>query len=147
MALVRYNKARLGLADGSLELDTADIRVLLLEAASDLDADDDTVAAVLARAGTTELTSTGYARVALANEVIVEDEVNDRAELDADDAVFIGVSQAGAEQVVAYLVFKQVTNDADSIPIFADDRAPELPLTPNGSNITLTIPAEGLIQF
>lgn len=147
MANFVYNVAKKQLVDGDLDLNLPDdIRVLLLEAATDEDPDDATVSAVLGRAGTTELTSTGYSRQALTGETTSQDDPNDRAEFDADDAVFSGVSQAGSETVVAYLVYKHVTDDTDSIPILFVDTATGLPLTPNGSDITIQWDAEGIMQ-
>ncbi len=148
MANFVYNVACKQLLDGDLDFNAPnDIRVLLLESATDENKDDATVQAVLARAGTTELTSTNYARVALANETTSQDDTNDRAEFDADNAVFSGVSQATTETVVALVVYKHVTNDTDSIPIAFIDGAAEFPLTPNGSDITVTWDAQGIIQL
>ena len=147
MATFVYNIARKQLMDGALNLGADDLRMLLLEAAGDENPNDLDIAAVLARALTDELTSTGYARIALANEATVQDDPNNRAEFDADDAVFSGVSQLAAEQVVAAVLFKFITNDAGSIPIAFFDDYPELPLTPNGSDIKITWDAEGIIQL
>jgi len=55
-----YNIAHLQLLNGTMDLDTDDIRILLLTAATDEDPDDVDVQAVLARAGTTEATHTNY---------------------------------------------------------------------------------------
>jgi hypothetical protein len=148
MALVKYNIAKKQFFDADLDLNAPDdIRCLLLEAATDANPDDADVAAVLARAGTTELTSTGYVRQALVNEATSQDDPNDRAEFTADNVVFSSVSQAGSETVVAHLWFKFITNDAGSIPIALDDTPTEYPLTPNGSDITINAPAEGIFQL
>jgi len=148
MADFIYNVACKQLLDGDLDFNAPDdIRVLLLEAASDENKDDATVSAVLARAGTTELTSTGYSRGALANEATSQDDANDRAEFDADDITFSSVSQAASETVVAAVVYKHVTNDTDSIPILFIDSATGLPLTPNGSDIIIAWNAQGILQL
>ncbi|KKK89922.1 hypothetical protein LCGC14_2728240, partial [marine sediment metagenome] len=67
-------------------------------AAYDAITDDTDLAAVLARAGTTELTSTGYDRAdgVLTAEGTSQDDANDRAEFDAADPTFAGVSQLAA---------------------------------------------------
>lgn len=147
MAVVKYNVAKKRIIDGDLHFDTDDIRVLLLEAASDVNADDTTVQAVLARAGTTELTSSGYSRATLANKATSQDDTNDRAEMDCDDITFSLVSQTASETVVALLVYLHVTNDSDSIPLWTDDTPAEFPLTPTGADIVLTVNAEGLVQL
>jgi hypothetical protein len=144
-----YNKALFDLLNADLDFNLPDdIRVLLLEAATDVNPDDTTVSAVLGRAGTTELTSTGYTRTdgTLTGEGTTQDDTNDRAEFDATDATFSTVSQAASEVVDSYLIFRWVTTDADSIPIMHDDTATGLPLTPNGSDIQITWNAEGIIQ-
>jgi hypothetical protein len=143
-----YNIAKKQLLDGDIDFNAPDdIRILLLEAATDENPDDVTVQAVLARAGTTELTSTGYARQALAGEATSQDDANDRAEFDANDVTFSAVSQAAAETVIGWVVFKFITDDAGSIPIIFVDTATGLPLTPNGSDITITWNAEGILQL
>lgn len=148
MADFVYNVAKKQLLDGDLDFNAPnDIRVLLLEAATDENPDDATVQAVLARAGTTELTSTNYSRQALTGETTSQDDANDRAEFDAADVTFSSVSRAGSETVVAFVVYKHVTADSDSIPIAFVDSATGLPLTPNGSDITIAWNAEGILQL
>lgn len=149
MAAFTYNVAKKALLDATLDFDLPnDIRVILLEANSDVNPDDATLAAVLARAGTTELSSTGYLRSdgVLTGEVTSQDDVNDRAEFDAADVTFTAVSQLAAETVVAAVLFKFVTTDADSIPIAHIDTG-GFPKTPNGSDITITWNAEGILQL
>lgn len=144
MADFVYNIAAKMLLDGDLDFNAPDdIRVLLLEAGSDVNKDDTTIQAVLARAGTDELTSTNYSRQALANEATSQDDSNDRAEFDADDVTFSGLVQAGSETIVKYLVFLFVTNDADSVPILQADISPAV--TPNG-DFTISWDAEGILQ-
>lgn len=151
MADFVYNVAKKAMLDGALDLDTSgdDIRVLLLEAATDENADDTTVQAVLARAGTTELTSTGYTRSdgTLTGESTTQDDTDDEGVFDADNATFSTVSQAGSETVVAFVIYKHVTDDTDSIPIAFVDSATGLPLTPNGSDIQIQWAAEGIINL
>ena len=145
MANAAYNKAKSELLKGTIDLDASDdIRVMLLETAG-FDADHATIAAVLAGAAA-ELTSTGYSRQALANEAVTQDDANDRAEFDATDATFSSVSQASAEDVVAAIVFKFITNDASSIPIAYIDTG-GFPITANGSDIVITWNAEGILQL
>lgn len=144
MANFVYNVAAKKLLDGDLDFNAPDdIRVLLLEANSDVNKDDATISAVLGRAGTTELSSTNYARQALANETTSQDDVNDRAEFDADDATFSNLTQVGSETIVAYIVYKHVTGDADSIPILHADISSAI--TPNG-DLTIQWDAEGILQ-
>lgn len=145
MADFAYNVACKQLLDGDLDFNAPnDIRVLLLESKTDVNKDDLTITAVLARAGTTELTSTNYVRQALANEATSQDDPNDRAEFDADDAVFPNLVQTASETILAYLVYKHVTNDTDSIPIIQADISPAI--TPNG-DFTIQWNAQGILQL
>lgn len=143
MANVVYNVAKQQLMNGTLDLDTNDIRVLLLTANGDINIDDDTVDAVLARASTTEAAATGYARQAIGSEAVTVDDTNDRAVFDGADIVFSGV--ATGETIVGLIVYKHVTNDTDSIPIAHLDVTPNLPT--NGSDITVKWDASGILTL
>jgi len=144
MADIIYNKAKAQIFSGDMDLDADTFKVALLEASGDQDPDDATVQAVLARGGTTELTSSGYSRQTLTSLAVNQDDTNDRAEWDAADVTFSSVSQASSEQVVGYLVYKEVNDDSDSIPILLVDSISAI--TPNGSDIKITWNAEGIMQ-
>lgn len=145
MADFAYNIACFQLLNGDLDFNAPDdIRVLLLESKSDVNKDDVDVAAVLARAGTTELSSTGYSRQTLTGEGTIQDDTNDRGEFDAADPTFSSLVQATSETIVAYLVFKFITDDSSSIPIIQADISPAI--TPNG-DFTIQWNAEGVLQL
>ncbi len=145
MADFAYNVFAAELLKGTIDLDAPDdIRVLLFESKTDVDKDDADVAAVLARAGTTELTSTNYARQNLGSDAVTQDDANDRAEYDAADAVFSTLVQAAAETITGYLVYKFITNDAGSIPMVQGDISPAI--VPNG-DLTMQWDAQGIIQL
>ena len=146
MAQVVYNAKLKALLDGTFDFAAADIRVLLLQANSDINADDANVGAVLTRAGTAELTSTNYSRQALGGQATNQNNTDNRAEFDANDVTFSSVAQAASETVTGVLVFVHDTNDAGSTPLFFDDTLTGLPLTPNGSDITITWHANGIIH-
>ena len=145
MAAFIYNVAKKKILDGDLDLDAGgdDIRVLLLETAAAEDPDHATVAAVIA--ADTELATYTRTQGALANEATNRDDTQDESEFDADDAVFTAV--VAQNNIVAYVVFEFITNDASSIPILFEDGATGLPLTPNGSNITIAWDAEGILKL
>jgi hypothetical protein len=150
VANIVYNIAKKQLLDADLDFNLPnDIRVLLLQANTDHNPDDLSVQAVLARAGTTELTSTGYTRAdgVMTGEGTVQDNGPNLAYFDANDVTFAGVSQLAAEQVTGYLVFKFITDDAGSIPILLVDTATGFPLTPNGSDIQIQWNAAGILQI
>lgn len=125
-----YNKALYLFGSGGLDFTSDTFRALALSAASDVNPDDDDVAAVLARGGTTEVDSgtiTSYARQNLAytgttNQAgsYIEDDTNDRVEWYWDDIVF-DLSTGGPGDVDSVLVYLFDTNDAGSTPLFLHD--------------------------
>lgn len=140
-----YNISKEDMIDGTLDFDeaAADLRVILLEAATDENKDDAFISDVLGRAGTTELVT--YTRGALANQATTVDNTDDESVFDADDITFSAVAAQNA--IVAYLIYRHVTNDADSVPVFFIDTATGLPITPNGSDIQIQFPAEGIMNI
>lgn len=101
-----------------------------------------------------EVTSTGYTggfggagRLTLGSPALTVDQGNNRAEFDCANPVWTSISQAGSETWVGFSIVKEITTEADSPVIATIDTGTGLPLTPNGSNITLTIDAEGLLHI
>lgn len=109
-----FNRGKFIVADGSLDWTADTIRVLLVDATYTFDPDDNFVADI-----TGELTDGSYARQTLANKGVTEDDTNDRAVATADPADFGALTNETPEAIV---VFKLVTNDADSpLLSFHDD--------------------------
>jgi len=152
-----YNNGKLriiGGAAGAILYLTEEVIVIALEAYTDQELDDEFVDTALVRAGTTEVSSTGYTggfqgagRLSLASKALAVDLVNNRAEFDCADLVWTAISQAAAETWVGFLFAKELTSDLLSPLMWTLDTLTGLPLTPNGSDITLTIDAEGLAQI
>lgn len=123
-----------------------------------LETDDDTatfefIGDVLGGTGV-EVSSTGYTkdfggagRLTLGSKVLDVDQGNNRAEFDCANPTWTSISRATTETWVAFLIVKEITNDAASPVLAHIDSATGLPLTPNGSDITLTIDAEGLLHI
>lgn len=145
MADFVYNVAAKRAMDGNLDLDSpVDLRVLLLGTDAE-DRDHANLAAIIT-AGAVESTNTGYSRQALAGDATAQDDTNDRAEYDATDPVFSSIANDGTGNIVAAIVYLYVDGtNANDIPIAHYDT--NFPVTPNGSDITLQINAEGLIQY
>ena len=133
------------------------IVIMAYESITGYDLDDEFVSGGgdgLDRAGVTEVTSTGYTggfegadRLSLASRDLTVDQVNDRAEFDCDDLTWTSIARAAAESWVAFTILKELTSDALSPTLWHIDTATGLPLIPNGSDITMTIDAEGLAQI
>ncbi len=97
-----------------------------------------------------ELTGTGYTsgfgnsgRKTLASKAIVVDKPNDRAEFDAADVTWTGISAGTAAQAT---ILKEITNDAASITIANVDTG-GFPIVTNGGDLTIQWNAEGIIQL
>lgn len=109
-------------------------------------ADTDQDAATISAIGTLdEMDGANYVRKTLAAEAFAEDLVNNRGEFQFTAPVWAALG-AGTRQVAAAVLFKFVTNDADSIPIAYIDTG-GFPFTPGGGNFTFTPNAEGALQI
>lgn len=145
----------IGGAAGAIDLLANTIKVMALETDDDPDdPDEEFIAGVLGAGDGVEVTSTGYTggfggagRLTLASKTLAVDQANDRAEFDAADITWTSISQAASETWSALMMVKEITNDAASPVIHKIDTATGLPLTPNGSDITVTWNAEGILQW
>lgn len=138
-----YTPAKKLLANGGLDLDTNDMRVLLVMTNTTADTEQD--AAFIGDFTTLdEYNGAAYARKTLTGEVVNEDDPNNRAEFDADDVTWASLG-AGTRQAAGALLFKFVTNDADSVPVAYIDSG-GFPINGNGANFTITWNAEGILQ-
>jgi hypothetical protein len=136
-------------ATGEIDFVNDTIKIAALETDSE-DTDHEFMGDVLGSG--VEVTSTGYTsgyggagRLELTSKALAVDQANDRAEFDCANPTWSSISQAGSETWVAFVVLKEITNDAAS-PVIAHIESTDLPLTPNGSDITLTVDAEGLLH-
>ena len=143
MASQVYNYAKQQLLNGGIDLDTDDIRMVLLSTNTTADTENDTINTVNDFTTLDEFDGAGYSRHTFTTEAVNLDDANDRAEFDAEDAA-LGAVSAGTRSVQGCLIIKFVTNDTDNIPIawleFAANK------TPDGSSFTVQWDAEGLIQ-
>ena len=156
MANIWFNTGKLRCWAGSTgQIDLINdvaVKVMAHQAVTGIDTDDEFIGDFIATA--TEVTSTGYTggfggagRKALASKALTVDQVNNRAEFDCADVTWAAISQAAAETWVGFTIVKEITSDALSPVIAHIDTATGIPLTPNGSDITLTIDAEGLLHI
>jgi hypothetical protein len=144
MPSVVYNEFKRANAAGEIDLNADDIRVALVMTNSTCPTQNDGVTTLSGFTTVDEMNGANYARKALANEAVNKDDANDRAEFDADDVVWTSLG-AGTRSIAGVLVYKHVTNDADSIPI-AYLEFPS-PVVADGNNFTITWHAEGILQL
>ena len=103
---VASNIAKKKLADGDLDLDTADIRSLLIDSSQAVDPDRDFVSQLSG-----ELSGTGYVRKTLTSTAVTRDDPNNQVKLTADNRTWTGADFGTPQYEVFYV---HVTNDADS---------------------------------
>lgn len=146
MANLMYNSAKGGFADGTLDWDTHDIRVALLMTNTTADTENDAMVNLDDFTTLDECDATGYVRQALANEAVNVDDGNDRAELDADNASFAGLSGDATRDIQGALVYKHVDGtDANDIVIAFVDFTSDIPK--EATQIDIPWNAEGIIQL
>lgn len=95
-----------------------------------------------------------YSRQTLSNVSITQDDTGNEGVLDADDVTFPSLSTSNDIQTV--FVYKQVGGD-DTTPgddplvaVYDDDSAgslADLPIATNGSDLTLTLDSEGIVNI
>lgn len=138
MANFVYNVGKTGIFNGTIDMVNDTINVLLVNSSYVANKDHDFVNDVTGG----EITATNYVRKTLTGGAITIDNANDRSDLDYADVSWTALGGAANDTIDALVVFKQVTNDADSIPIIYIDTStgsPSLPYTTNGGDLTINI--------
>lgn len=139
-----YTPAKAKLLSGDIDLNTDDIRVLMVM--SNTTADTETDAEFVGSITTLdECDGANYARVTLTGEAVAADLANDRGEFDANDISWTNLG-AGTRNNVALVVFKFVTNDAAS-PLIAYIDSGGFPFNGSGINVSVAWNAEGILQL
>lgn len=151
MATFVLNKAAADIADGSIDLLTDTLKVMLLKSGYVANRDDNVVDNGGANdAIDHEITVAGYdegwgnaGRKTLASKTVAEDDANDRAVFDcADPSAW---TLASGETIVAAAVIKEGVADDTTSRIIAYLDITDTPT--NGGTFTLVIDAAGIIQF
>lgn len=146
MASVVYNSALQLMAAGSMALATADIRARLVMTDTSCDTQNGTIA-YLSEFGTIDPSdATGYADVALTGLVVNLDSGNNRAEFDATNVAFTGLSGDATRDYQGVLLYQCIgTADAADKPLafidFSADVAKE------ATSVTVPWNEEGILQF
>ena len=139
-----YTNAKAEILKGNINLITDDIRVILVSEATTADTEEDT--ALISAFGTLdEYNGTNYVRKALASQAVAPDNTNNRGEFDADDVTWTALG-AGATPVEGALIYKHVTNDGDSIPLFFITTGGIDGFQGNGSDFKIQWNTEGIAQ-
>lgn len=129
MASQIFNVAKAGLLSGAIDLDSNTIKAALLMTNTTADTDNDAISFVGDFGTLDECDAAGYARVSLGSKVVNQDNTNDRGAFDAADSSFTGLGGDATRDIQGVLIYKHVTNDADSIPIAFIDFTSDIPKT------------------
>ena len=134
MASNLYNPGLEKLLSNSIDYDTDTIKVILVDTNHTFTKSHEFVSDIVAN----EASGTGYSRKTLANKTQTLDTANDRVEFDADNPTYTALD---AGTIASAVIYKEVTNDADS-PLIANIDFADL--VTNGSDVELQINSEGL---
>ena len=141
MANFWYTNAKRAFAAGEISPTTDTFKAMLVVPATSTA---DTEKAVTTLSGFTtlgEYTGAHYARKTLTSITVTQDDVNLTGKIDAADITWTAL---GADANAAILVYKHVTNDTDSIPLFYIDTGTNLPFNGNGGDVTVAWNANGI---
>lgn len=130
---------------GSINLETDDIRAILVMADSTADQEED--AQYVANVSTLdEMDGDNYVRKALQNQALSKDDGDDRGIFDAGNILYTNMS-AGTREVKAIILYKHVTNDGDSplIGYFDEDGFPFSP-SANGQDVEVRWNSAGILH-
>lgn len=141
MASDIYDNGLDGISSGSVDWVNDDIRVLLVVDAYVFDRTDATVSSVVA----SEVTASGYSRKVLAGQTASLNQGAREFRFDATDPIWVAIDDNTAESSKAGILFKFVTNDADSTLIaYIEDSSA---ITFNNGLVTLAFGATGAFKI
>ncbi len=152
MASLVYNRAKKEIMDGTIDLLTDTLKIMLVTSSYVANADHDFVDEAGANDPIDhELSGTGYTagfggsgRKTLSSKTATEDDANDRAEF--DDGADITWTAIDAGTAAAAILYKHNTADTDSVLIAYIDTG-GFPVVTNGGDLTIQWNAEGILQF
>jgi hypothetical protein len=116
MASFVYNEAKRKWFNGTLDLDTDDIRVRLLMTNTTYDTENDGITNISDFTTDDIHDGANYVDKALGTETVTKTDASDRADFSADNVTWTALG-AGTRAVAGALVYKFITNDAASFPI------------------------------
>ena len=146
MASAAPNTALGRLLTGDIDLDGDDIRARLCMNTTTCDSEIDAINDLADYTLIDVCDATGYADVALATEAVNVDDANDRAEFDADNVSFTGLSGDATRDYQGILLFKYVDGtDANDLPLIFIDFTADIPAT--ATQVDVPFDAEGIFQL
>lgn len=146
MASVFYNEAKRAFAAGEYDWGADDFRTRMVMTNTTCDTENDGIVNIANFTTVDPADATGYADVALANEATNKDDTNDRAELDADDVVYSGLSGDATRDYAGVLIYKFVDGtDANDLVVGYSEFSGVI--TSAATQVTVPWDAEGIFQL
>lgn len=146
MASAVPNSAKSNLINGTIDLNSHDIRARLVMTNTTCDTEVDAINTLSNYTTIDPANATGYADVALTSEAVNTDDTNNRAEFDAADISFTGLGGDASRAYQGVLIYKYVDGtNANDIPVCYVDFSSTIPATATQVNVTWN--AEGILQL
>lgn len=146
MASAIPNSAKANLINGTIDLNTHDIRARLCMTNTTCDTEVDAINDLADYTLIDVCDASGYADVALDSEAVNVDDTNDRAEFDATDLSFTGLGGDASRDIQGVLLYKYVDGtNANDLPIAFIDFTSDIPAT--ATQIDVPWDAEGILQL
>lgn len=146
MASAIPNSALALLISGGIDLNTDDIRARLCMTNTTCDTEVDAITNLSDYTLIDVADATGYADVALASEAVAADDANNRAEFDAADVSFTGLSGDATRAYQGVLLYKYVDGtNANDIPLCFIDFTADIPAT--ATQVDIPWDAQGILQL
>lgn len=146
MASAIPNSAKANLINGTIDLNTDDIRARLCMTNTTCDTEVDAINDLADYTLIDVCDASGYADVALGSEAVNVDDTNDRAEFDATDLSFTGLGGDASRDIQGVLLYKYVDGtNANDLPIAFIDFTSDIPAT--ATQIDVPWDAEGILQL
>lgn len=146
MASLIYNEALRAIAAGEYDLNANDIRARLCMTNTTCDTENDGMIQLVDFTLIDVCNATGYADVDMDGLAVNKDDANDRAEFDANDLVFSGLSGDATRDYQGVLLYKYIDGTlANDLAICFIDFTADIPK--EATQVTVPWDAQGILQF
>lgn len=147
MASFVYTEAKRAILAGEIDFDAATIKFMIVMSNTTVGNgtgdDGEDIANIAGFTTLDEYDGANYVQKTLAGKAVAADNPNDRGEFTANAVTWTALG-AGARSAQAILMYLELGGDTSDMPIaYLDD---DFPFTGNGSDVTWTPNAEGILQ-
>jgi hypothetical protein len=146
MASAIPNSAKANLINGTIDLNSHDIRARLVMSNTTCDTEIDAIADLADYTTIDPCDATGYADVALDTETVTANDTDNRGDFDtASDIVFSGLEGDATRQIIGVLLYKYVDGtNANDLPLAYIEFTAAIPTT--ATQVTVPSSTTNLLQ-